>query len=170
MQATALTGCHLSILRDVAMRHAGGHHARDHRAVLGAVKASWLCSDAAFRGASGLDRACAQRRSRQLRDGRARPLAASIRYTLSASCTGTWNMPKPVAVPPPGFDELSVEEQIAYVQSLWDRIAATPDQVPVPDWHREVLDERLKDFEANPDAGESWDIVRDRLRDNLRKR
>jgi hypothetical protein len=33
-----------------------------------------------------------------------------------------------------------------------------------------VLDERLKDFEASPDAGESWDIVRDRLRDNLRKR
>jgi len=37
------------------------------------------------------------------------------------------------------------EEQIDYVQLLWERIAATPDQVPVPDWHREVLDERLKD-------------------------
>jgi putative addiction module component (TIGR02574 family) len=79
-------------------------------------------------------------------------------------------MPKPVAIPPPGFDALSVEEQIDYVQSLWERIAATPDQVPVPDWHREVLDQRLKDFEAKPDAGESWDTVRDRLRDNLRKR
>jgi putative addiction module component (TIGR02574 family) len=78
-------------------------------------------------------------------------------------------MPKPVAIPPPGFDQLTVEEQIDYVQSLWERIAATPDQVPVPDWHREVLNERLKDFEANPDAGESWDTVRDRLRDNLRK-
>ena len=79
-------------------------------------------------------------------------------------------MPERVAIPPPGFDELTVEEQIDYVQSLWERIAATPDQVPVPDWHREVLDERVKDFEANPDAGESWDVVRDRLRDNLRRR
>jgi putative addiction module component (TIGR02574 family) len=79
-------------------------------------------------------------------------------------------MPKPVAIPPPGFDQLSVEEQIDYVQLLWERIAATADQVPVPDWHREVLDERLNDFEANPDTGESWDIVRDRLRNNLRKR
>ena len=78
-------------------------------------------------------------------------------------------MPKPVVIPPPGFDQLSVEEQIDYVQLLWDRIAATPDQVPVPDWHREVLDERLKDYEANPDAGESWDVVRDRLREKLRK-
>ena len=79
-------------------------------------------------------------------------------------------MSKPVAIPPPGFDELTVEEQIDYVQSLWDRIASTPDQVPVPDWHRAVLDERLRDYDANPDAGESWDVVRDRLRDNLRKR
>ena len=76
-------------------------------------------------------------------------------------------MTKQVTIPPAGFDDLTVEEQIDYVQSLWERIAATPDQVPVPDWHREVLDERLKDYEANPDAGESWDVVRDRLRDKL---
>jgi len=39
--------------------------------------------------------------------------------------------------------------------------------VPVPEWHRGILDERLKDYEANPKAGESWDVVRERLRDNL---
>ena len=78
-------------------------------------------------------------------------------------------MPKPVSIPPPGFDQLTVEEQIDYVQLLWERIAATPEQVPVPDWHRAVLDERLKDYEANPDAGESWNVVRDRLREKLRK-
>jgi hypothetical protein len=38
-----------------------GHHAFNHAAVLSAVKAASLRSAAAFRGASGLDRACAQR-------------------------------------------------------------------------------------------------------------
>jgi len=33
-------------------------------------------------------------------------------------------------MPPPGFDALTVEEQIGYVQSLWDYIAAHPAQVP----------------------------------------
>ena len=45
-------------------------------------------------------------------------------------------MSKIVPTPPPGFDELSVDEQIDFVQSLWERIAATPEQVPVPEWHR----------------------------------
>jgi len=39
-----------------------GHHALDCCAVLVAVKAASLRSAAAFRGASGLDRASAQRR------------------------------------------------------------------------------------------------------------
>ena len=78
-------------------------------------------------------------------------------------------MPKPLPLPPPGFDALSVEEQIEYVQSLWDRIAATPEQVPVPEWHRDVLDERLKDYDAQPDGGERWDVVRERLRNRLRR-
>lgn len=79
-------------------------------------------------------------------------------------------MSKPVPIPPPGFDDLSIEEQIDYVQLLWQRIAASPEQVPVPEWHRQVLDERLKDYEGNPDAGDNWDVVRDRLRDKLRQR
>jgi putative addiction module component (TIGR02574 family) len=73
-------------------------------------------------------------------------------------------MPKPVSLPPPGFDELSVDEKIDYLQSLWDWIAATPESIPVPDWHREILDERLKDLEADLGAGDSWDVVQERLR------
>ena len=63
-------------------------------------------------------------------------------------------------IPPPGFDDLNIDEQIDYVQALWDRIAAKEDRVPVPDWHREILDERLADLEANPDAGRPWEEVR----------
>jgi putative addiction module component (TIGR02574 family) len=69
-------------------------------------------------------------------------------------------------LPPPGFDELTVDEQIEYVQALWDRIAAKEDRVPVPGWHREILDERLADPEANPKASRPWSEVRaDLLKD-----
>lgn len=35
-------------------------------------------------------------------------------------------MPKPVPLPP-GFDGLSVVEKIDYLQSLWERVAASPE-------------------------------------------
>lgn len=72
--------------------------------------------------------------------------------------------------PPPGFDELPVEEKLEYVQSLWDRIAEDADSVPVPDWHRQVLRERLEDRRLNRDAGLDWSEVRDRIRRELSQR
>jgi putative addiction module component (TIGR02574 family) len=54
---------------------------------------------------------------------------------------------------------MSVEDKIEYVQALWDRIAANESQVPVPEWHREALKERLADYHANPDQGRSWEDV-----------
>lgn len=76
-------------------------------------------------------------------------------------------MPRPVPLPPPGFNELSVDEKIDYVQSLWDQIAASPDTIPVPQWHRDILDERMKDYDADPTSGDTWDVVQERLRKNL---
>ncbi len=66
-------------------------------------------------------------------------------------------------VPPPGFDGLSTEDKIEYVQSLWDHIASDVDRVPLTDWQERLLDERIKDLEKNPDAGIPWPKVRERI-------
>ncbi len=76
-------------------------------------------------------------------------------------------MARPLPMPPAGFDELPVEEKVDYVESLWDRVAASPDALPVPEWHRDILEARVKDHEADPDRGESWESVRDRLQAKL---
>lgn len=67
-----------------------------------------------------------------------------------------------VRTPPPGFDSLSVDEQIDYVQSLWDRIAADPQRVPVPEWHLQELRRRESEEGTEPPSS-SWDDVRARL-------
>lgn len=69
---------------------------------------------------------------------------------------------------PPEFDTASQEAGIAFVQELWDRIAADERQIPVPNGHRHVLDERLDAYRANPGAGRPWNEVRDELRRKLR--
>jgi putative addiction module component (TIGR02574 family) len=66
-------------------------------------------------------------------------------------------------IPPPGFDELSVGEKVRYVEALWDRIAAAPNEVAVPDWHRQVVSERLAVYRSDPSAARPWREVRDEL-------
>jgi putative addiction module component (TIGR02574 family) len=79
-------------------------------------------------------------------------------------------MSKMVPTPPLGFDDLSVDEQIDFVQSLWDRIAATSEQVPVPEWHRQIIRERLAAYNANPNAGRLWTDVLTDIERKLRDR
>ncbi len=65
-------------------------------------------------------------------------------------------MANSVQLPPPGFDDLSTNEQLEYLEALWDRIGAHPERVPVPGWHQRVLKERLEaDSPRRP-----WDEVR----------
>jgi putative addiction module component (TIGR02574 family) len=54
---------------------------------------------------------------------------------------------------------MSVEDQIEYVQALWDRIAPNESPALVPDWHRQVLAERLADYQATPAHGRPWEQV-----------
>jgi len=77
-------------------------------------------------------------------------------------------MSRSVQVPPPGFDELTVDEQIDYVQELWERIAARTEDVPVPDWHKKLIDERLREHRDDPSDVRSWGEVRGRIEKKLR--
>jgi putative addiction module component (TIGR02574 family) len=47
------------------------------------------------------------------------------------------------------------------VEEVWDSLAASPDEVGVPQWHRDELDRRLSD--PNEQATASWQDVQARL-------
>jgi putative addiction module component (TIGR02574 family) len=51
---------------------------------------------------------------------------------------------------PPGFSKLSKTEQLRYVQALWDRIAQNPDELPVPESHIELAEQRLAEYRRDP--------------------
>ena len=68
---------------------------------------------------------------------------------------------QPTTDPPLGFDDWTKEEQIAYVQALWNRIAAVEGEVPVPDWHRQLLRERLQSLDR--ESAEPWEQIKARL-------
>ena len=73
-----------------------------------------------------------------------------------------------LTLPPPGFDELTVDEKLDYVQALWDRITTSESEIPVPGWHREVIEERLAEYRANPEEGQDWKEFSEELLLDLR--
>jgi putative addiction module component (TIGR02574 family) len=58
---------------------------------------------------------------------------------------------------------LSVEERLDLIERIWDTFADSPETIPMPDWHRDVLDERLRNLEGEPDAGAPWADVKARM-------
>lgn len=38
-----------------------------------------------------------------------------------------------------------------------------PETTVIPQWHKDLLDERLADYYANPDDGEAWSKVKQEL-------
>lgn len=87
----------------------------------------------------------------------------------SPASPGANRCPSLLANPPPGFDDLTVDERIDYVGALWDRIAADPESVPVPEWHREILEERLASATADGDETLDWADVREELVKEFRR-
>jgi len=64
---------------------------------------------------------------------------------------------------PPGFAELTKAEQVRYLQALWDRIAEKPGELPVPESHLEVAEQRLAEYRRDPTRAHSAYEVIDRL-------
>ena len=75
-------------------------------------------------------------------------------------------MAQPI-LPPPGFDELSADEKIDYIQALWGHFSEHPEDVPVPDWHREVVADRLAAHRRG-EITRPWREVREELLARLR--
>ena len=47
---------------------------------------------------------------------------------------------------------------------------AGPEDVPVPEWHWPILDERLEAYRSNPDEGRPWEDVYEDLQRKLQDR
>ena len=62
------------------------------------------------------------------------------------------------------FGGLSSPEKLELIGWLWDSIPDSTESLPFPESHRQELDRRLAEADANPDAAIPWEQVRDRLR------
>jgi hypothetical protein len=46
------------------------------------------------------------------------------------------------------LDQMTVEEKLRAMEAIWRSLSTREEQVPVPDWHKQVLDERQRQIDA----------------------
>lgn len=60
--------------------------------------------------------------------------------------------------------DLSIQEKIELVQDLWDSIPVEDEALELTPEQLADLEQRIEEANADPDAGSSWDAVRERIR------
>ena len=59
--------------------------------------------------------------------------------------------------------KLSVAERMELVEAIWDSIVDAPESLPMTAAQKRELDRRLAEYQKNPDAGRTWEEIRDSL-------
>ncbi len=63
------------------------------------------------------------------------------------------------------IERMSIAERLQTVELLWDSLAQTPEAVPSPGWHGEVVASRL----AKIERGEGQFVTLDELKERLQR-
>lgn len=69
-----------------------------------------------------------------------------------------------VALP---LDKMSIPDKLRLMEELWGDLCRTPENIPSPTWHDDVLRAREKRFEEGKTSFEDWDEAKRRLREEL---
>ncbi len=58
---------------------------------------------------------------------------------------------------------LPLNEKLQIMEALWEDLRSRTEGIPVPDWHKSLLDSRRKAVEEGREAIHDWDQVKNAL-------
>ena len=64
-----------------------------------------------------------------------------------------------MALPALDLEKLTRDEKLELIEKLWDSLEANADDLPIPDWHRRLLDQRLDELDREGPTGVPWEQV-----------
>jgi putative addiction module component (TIGR02574 family) len=59
--------------------------------------------------------------------------------------------------------QLPLAEKLQIMEAIWEELRAQAEQISVPPWHKELLDERRKAVEEGREQVSDWDSIKDSL-------
>ena len=71
-------------------------------------------------------------------------------------------------IPTLDLDKLTREEKLRLIEQIWDSLEVDADDLPIPEWHRRLLDQRLDEMDREGPIGVPWEQVLQELQSRLR--
>ena len=65
------------------------------------------------------------------------------------------------------MDELSIQEKIQIMESLWVELSKNADKVESPDWHKNVLQERENNIKEGKDQFIDWNTAKNNIHKSI---
>lgn len=59
------------------------------------------------------------------------------------------------------IEKLSKNEKLMLVEKIWDSIASDPSEVPIPEHHKQIVDDRLQRLNDEIAGSETWESIRE---------
>jgi putative addiction module component (TIGR02574 family) len=66
------------------------------------------------------------------------------------------------------ISRLELSEKLLLVEDIWDSIAASNSEIPLPEWQKQELDKRYKEFMEGKMRLHDWKSVHEYLRDRYK--
>ena len=66
------------------------------------------------------------------------------------------------------LNQMTLPEKLHLMEALWDELCRREEEVPVPDWHREILDERERQLAEGKAAFADWEVAKERITQRIR--
>ena len=62
------------------------------------------------------------------------------------------------------ISRMALSDQLSLVEGIWDKIAESNQDIPLPKWQQKALDERYQAYQANKLTLHDWQSVHEALR------
>ena len=66
------------------------------------------------------------------------------------------------------ISRLELSEKLLLVEDIWDSIAASNADIPLPDWQKQELDRRYREFKEGKLELHDWEAVHQDLRQKFK--
>ena len=63
------------------------------------------------------------------------------------------------------LDQMTTAEKLRALEEIWENLCRTPNEVPSPSWHADVLQEREKQVQQGSSRFVDWPEAKQRIRD-----